>query len=1112
MKLDYRQRLLATTLLVGASVLATPAIAQDVPPTDGSPTDLTNPSGPVEAQPTPSTSAEGEPVEQAQDIVVTGSRIPQPNLEAQAPVTVVTNQDIKLSGATRIEDLLNSLPSVSAEQASGVSNGASGTATVDLRGLGSKRTLVLVNGRRLVPGDPFTPSSADLNFIPSSIIKRVEVLTGGASSTYGADAVAGVVNFIMDTNFSGIRFDGQYGVYQHSNGNKVLPDLLDLRANSGFAGFGYPKGSVVDGGAFDGTVSIGTGFDDNRGHAVAYFGYRKVRPVTQDRRDYSACVLQVNDSLGDSDGDGQGFDRAGRPNQCGGSLTNRTGTGIFYLPYDPDGDGVAVATSYIGLLGAGGTFEVGAVDRFNFAPTNYFQRPDERYTAGVFANYEISDQIKPYMEFMFMDDRSLAQIAPSGNFGNTLTINCDNPLLSAEQLGIICQGTANNAFGAGGSINVGPDFNLVSGFLGTFPLVVGQTGDAPLEFVDTTRPGVTYNRAFFQLLRRNVEGGPRIADLQHTAFRGVLGTRGDLSKVWSYDAYFQYGRMNYQQTYSNEFSIARITRALDVVDDPRTPGVVDPICRSAVDGSDPLCVPFDIFTGAPVSAAARGYLAAQGFARGQTSEQIANVNFTGLLGEMGFKSPYANDGIAVNFGAEYRKESLELQTDNAFQTGDLSGQGAPTLPVSGDYRVLEAFAEAQIPIIQEGLVEDLSINLGYRKSYYKLSNGRTYDTDTYKIGAEFAPIKDIRFRAAYNRAARAPNIQELFATRFVGLDGATDPCAGRPLTAADFGCLAQLALVNPGSTPANFIGRNIAVNPAGQYNGLLGGTPTLNPETGTTKTIGVVLKPRFLPRLAVTVDYFDIDLKDAIQGFGADAILAQCIAGTTAATVDPSCALVRRNPVSGSIWLSPDGFVIDVPSNVGGVTIKGFEFNGAYSHRLANIGTLSASIIGTRLKSFKTDNGLTEIYDCAGFFGPICSGGTTTSSAPQPKWRHKARLSLAMPSGVGASVAWRRVGKVASEYTSPSSTLSGNGNSYEFGERIKAQNYFDLAGTFTFGDHYNFRLGVNNVLDRDPPLVHSGSGNFGFNLCPVGSCNGNTFPGTYDSLGRYLYAGITLDF
>ena len=552
--LDFRQRLLGTTLLVGANMLAAPALAQDVPPTDGTPTDVSNPSGPVEAQPAPTRSAEGEPVEQTQDIVVTGSRIPQPNLDSAAPVTVVSNQDIKLQGTTRIEDLLNTLPSMTSAQAAGISNGATGTAEADLRGLGPKRTLVLVNGRRMIPGDPTsTNQSADLNLIPAAIVKRVEVLTGGASSVYGADAVSGVVNFIMDTNFTGIRFDGQYGFYQHDNddpsvsGGLNVSDILEARIAAGFAGYGYPKGSVADGGAFDGTVSMGAGFDDNRGHALAYFGYRKVRPITQDRRDYSACVIQNNG--------------AGVP-QCGGSATSAEGNVFLF-------DGGTTSPYTI----APGRTLVPGLTRYNFAPTNYFQRPDERYIAGAFANYEINDLIQPYLEFMFMDDRTLAQIAPSGNFGNTLTINCDNPLISAQQRGIICD----------------PE-NLISGFVGNYPLTPSSGGSAtPINFIDPTT-GLPYNRGFFQLLRRNVEGGPRIADLRHTSYRGVLGTRGDLSRVFAYDSYFQYGRTVYSQVFKNEFSIARLTRALDVIDDPRTPGV-DPICRSALDGSDPTCVP-----------------------------------------------------------------------------------------------------------------------------------------------------------------------------------------------------------------------------------------------------------------------------------------------------------------------------------------------------------------------------------------------------------------------------------------------------------------------------------------------------------------------------------------
>src|SRR5512139_1488678 len=214
MRTNLRQNLLATTLLVCASALGAPAWAQDTAPAASEPT------GPVEAQPTPSVSAEGEDVQTGADIIVTGSRIPQPNLESAAPVTVVNDQDVKLSGSTRVEDVLNQLPSVGAAQASGVSNGATGTAEVDLRYLGAKRSLVLVNGRRLMPGDPnSTNQSADLNVIPASIIRRAEVLTGGASSVYGADAVAGVVNFIMDTSFEGVRFDGNYSIWQHNQDN-----------------------------------------------------------------------------------------------------------------------------------------------------------------------------------------------------------------------------------------------------------------------------------------------------------------------------------------------------------------------------------------------------------------------------------------------------------------------------------------------------------------------------------------------------------------------------------------------------------------------------------------------------------------------------------------------------------------------------------------------------------------------------------------------------------------------------------------------------------------------------------------------------------------------------
>lgn len=989
-------------------------------------------------------------------IVVTGSRIANPNLTAASPVTAVDATEIRLSGTTRTEDLLNSLPQVVASQTNTLANGATGTATVDLRGLGSSRTLVLINGRRLMTGDPnSTSSAADLNFIPSALVKRVDVLTGGASATYGADAVAGVVNFVMDTDFEGFRIDTNYGVNQHKNRNKVTPPLLNARQNAGFAGFDYPKGNVVDGGNFDATISFGLNFDEGRGRATAYFGYRKTRPILQSRRDYSACTIQENDSLAG------GFTPSA-PLQCGGSLTNRTGTAIFYTN--------DTSSSTVGTFGPG-VLRQGVVDRFNFAPTNHFQRPDERYTAGVFADYEISEAIHPYMEFMFMDDRTVAQIAPSGNFGNTLTINCDNPLLSANQRGQLCA----------------PN-NLIVGQIGNFPLatglyqgIFGTAAPGPIAYTDPVT-GATYNKGFMQLLRRNVEGGPRINDLQHTAFRTVLGTRGDLSPAWSYDAYYQYGRTNYSQVYSNEFSIRRLGNALDAVAGPN--GTV--VCRSVLTGADPNCVPYDIFSG-NVSQAAVNYLSSTGFLKGYTSQQVLSGQLTGLLGEYGLKTPWANDGVNIAIGAEYRKDALDLQSDNAFATGDLSGQGAATPPVSGSYNVRELFGEVNIPLIQDSFIYELSFNGAYRYSKYKTSNGRSFKTDTYKLEAAFAPVRDIKIRGTFAKAARVPNIQELFAPQIVALDATSDLCAGRAITAADIGCLAQ----------GLRIGQTITANPAQQYNGLIGGNPNLNPEKSTTKTVGVLFQPTFLPGFSLSVDYFDIKVKDFIQGFGSDAIQASCVNDQNL----EACALVNRNP-AGSLWLTPDGFVRNIPTNVGGIQTKGYEVNGSYARNVGP-GRLSFNIAGTLLDSYVVDNGLTELYDCKGYFGQTCGN-------PLPKWRHRARATYQMENGIGLSLAWRYLSSVKIEFQSPSASLAGS--FYDFDAKIKAQSYFDLAFTVDLDDRMTWRLGANNIMDRQPPLVGSGSGNFGASGCAATTCNGNTYPGTYDALGRYIYTGITLNF
>ncbi len=1034
MKFTIRQRLLTTTLLLSAGLIAAPAFAQTQPtPPDANPPETT---APVEGTTTPSVSAEGEQVDEAQDIVVTGSRIPQPNLTSASPVTVISSQEVKLQGTTRTEDLLNSLPQTFAGQGSNISNGATGTATVDLRGLGAARTLVLINGRRLMPGDPRSPV-ADLNFVPSSLIKRVDVLTGGASSTYGADAVAGVVNFIMDTSFTGLRLDGQVSVFNHNNDlSGDVIEAIDAR------GFPRPRGMSTNGAARDLSAAIGAGFDDNRGHVMGYATYRKQDAVLQSSRDYSACSLTAT-----SPSQQRSASVNGREFNCGGSATSANGT--FFT---------GVGTFQVG---PNRTFIPGSTP-FNFAPFNYYQRPNERYTFGVFAEYEISEGAKPYLEAMFMDDQSVAQIAPSGNFFATDTINCDNPLLSAQQRGLIC--------------------------------VPANT------FVDDN--GVTQASAY--TARRNVEGGGRRDDLQHTAYRVVAGLRGGLLPGVSYDAYYQFGKTILAQTYFNDFSITRISRAQDVVTDSRAGSATlgQPVCRSVITGLDPSCVPYDIFGNGTVTQAALDYLQTPGFSRGDVQQTIAQADFTFDGGEYGLRAPWTDRGVGLNVGAQYLKNKLTFNTDQAFTSGDLAGQGGPTIGVSGEFDVRELFGEIQVPLVTNSFFDELTLSAGYRYSDYKVADNR-FSTDTYKVALEFAPVSDVRFRASYNRAVRAPNVVELFSAQSLGLSGSEDPCAGTASGGLVNGLTAaQCALT--GVSAAQF--GNIVANPADQYNGFLGGNPNLEPETADSYTVGVVLQPRFIPGLAITIDAFDIRVKDAIGTIGFDTIVDQCLQSGDAFF----CDRINRAPGSGSLFLGNGpsaGFVTDLNTNVGGVTTRGIDVNGSYARQLGTFAKFNVSLVGTYLDELEI-NPLADIkYNCVGFFGNQC--GT-----PNPKWRHKLRAGFTFPNGIGISGQWRHFSRVKVDALSNDEDLAGvertataNGSPalFDGNRELKAQNFFDLTLTARVKDQYSFRIGANNIFDRTPPLA-------GGQVVFAGAGNGNTFPQVYDSLGRYLFAGFTVDF
>lgn len=993
------------------------------------------------------------------EVVVTGSRIPQPNLTSASPVTVVGAEDVQTRGVTRTEDLVNQLPQVFAAQGSSYANAATGTATVDLRGLGPNRTLVLIDGRRLQNGTPAATAgntAPDLNFIPSALIERVELVTGGASAVYGADAVAGVVNFIMQKDFEGVRLDLQYSGFQHKNESRIQDVIRARQAGALNPGqFPIPEETVWDGGTTDLNLVIGANTADGRGNVTAYVGYRNVQAVTQDQRDYSACALN-NTATGP-----HGF-------TCGGSGTTSPAQ---LLP----GGGTESALTLDPTAPGGMGFRPysAARDAFNFAPTNYYQRPDERYVLGAFAHYELNEHADVYTQLMFMDDHTVAQIAPSGIFGQNININCeDNPYLNAAMADALCNSAIDQ---------VPDDPNR--------PETLGPNNDADFDPNNGQQASVA-------VLRRNTEGGGRQADLRHTAYRGVIGLRGDLGDGWRYDVFGQYGVVTYQQVYYNEFALSRVLKANDVVVDPQTGQAA---CRSAVpslagSNSDPNCRPYNLFSLGGPSAESLAYVQTPGFQNGEYSQTVVSGIVTGDLGQYGVKTPWTEDGIGVALGTEYRRESLDLNTDVAFQTGDLLGQGGATLPSQGSYDLYELFGEARIPLISDRpFFHSLSAELGYRWSDYSLG----FDTSTYKIAGDWAPIEDFRVRASFNRAVRAPNIVELYATTNVVLNGTTDPCETDPDTGVPGWSAEQCA--RTGVSAAQY--GNISANIAGQYNGQTGGNPDLDPEKSDTVSVGLVATPTFLPGFSLSVDWYNIQVEKRIGQIGQDVTLERC-----ANTGDPFfCDLIQRAPGTGSLWLSNNGYIIDTTFNTGKLEVEGVDVEANYRmdfadysafSALENYGGIAFNFQGSYLKDYlvTTLPGDTP-FDCAGTYGNVCTGSAVPAAAPMPEWRHKARLTWRSPWDLEVSGTWRHISEISvdsEDYVGPDA-------------KLKAMDYFDLAGTWGVRENVTMRFGVNNIFDKAPPLVTQSN-------CPAGPCNGNTYPSTYDAMGRYLFVGARMDF
>ncbi len=918
------------------------------------------------------------------EIVVTGSRIPRPNFTSNSPISTISEQELDLQQPIDVEQVLRTLPQFSSGNSSSTNNGSSGTSTIDLRGLTTPRTLVLIDGKRIVGFDP--NGLVDVTAIPVAMLERVDIVTGGASAVYGSDAMAGVVNFVLKDDFNGAQIDTDYSITGDNDGRREA--------------YG---------------VTLGADLDNGRGNVALYVGHLSQEPINMDARAFGVAAL-------DSD--------TGNP---GGSETSiptviDTGSGrIQVRPASPTGFGVPI-------------------QKFNFNPQNLYQGPQERWQGLAIASYDLTPNIEAYARFLYTSTDTAPALASTATFGFAFEIPLDSPFLSPAQ----------RTFLAGD--------NPVA------PCAVAAAGDC-----------VTIG-----LRRRMIELGPRQYEFNYDTFQALAGLRGDLTGAlsnWSWDITYAHGENSLKRQQRNDIDANRIQQALYALDPAQ--------CLNQSNG----CAPINFFDpSTPMTDAALNFIRLDLQLQSQTTQDYFVTNLTGDLGPL--KSPFAESPIGVAFGTEWRRETSDFRPDAASASGASPGFGQ-TLAIAGEYDVWEVYSEALVPLIENApFAKALNLELGYRRSDYSTSGS----VESYKYGAEWAPVEDIRFRGMFQRAVRAANIAELF-TPLTPSTGnlTTDPCAQ---TALSSGALYNLCLgtgapqgrLNAGTVPGPI---------SGQINNFVGGNPVLDPETSDTVTFGFVAQPRFLEGLTVSLDYYDITIADAIALRPASDIIAGCYSAARNPSANPNsadCNLVIRNTLTGDLSGPLNFGVVQAFQNIAEIETSGIDLSVAYRRDLGGMGTIAFNFDGTHtMDSNYKPSPSSAVVECAGRYGQACglpSTATQSVGAPVPEYRWVQRTTWTV-GGFDLSYRWRHLSGVTLD--------TQTGNILPAFQSIDAYNYIDLALAWDINDTFRFNANVTNVFDKDPPIVGNDTGSTTFN-------SGNTYPGTYDVLGRVFTVGLTAKF
>ena len=958
------------------------------------------------------------------ELIVTGSRIPRPNLEQPTPVSVISPTVIEQAGPQNLGDIINQLPGVgSTATVRANSNNFSNTAgisSIDLRNLGTSRTLVLVDGQRHVNGD-VSFNAVDVNSIPTALVDHVEVVTGGASAIYGSDAVSGVVNIIMKKRFEGVLMNAQIGSYKdfgakYSADVTVGKTFLDDRLNITATGF-YQKENTIWVRDVPGAHNFGTitNFNDLTGPVNPTF--------------YSSRSARRNDHIPDS---------LWVPN-IGSDLVTPNGVLLNANTFDP---------------------------QFSFDAAGHLVPIPRRTGFNSFAFAQLPENCQ---DCYFGEDLN-QEASPVETKGFNVRSNFDwTPHLHATLDAKFVQVNVNNVIQPSfsfGDYQLQPD----NGFI-TPELRAALAGTDPADY---------------PFIAKFLQPGGRTQDIRRQTFRIVAGLNGDFDAGFAqinWDAALNYGKVKNKITNNSLELNNNFAAALDTVIDPRTgqaacrinvQGINSGVYTGTVNGSgatineaaaSPGCVPYNPF-GLNISQGALQYAFGAFSTKDTLSQEVASLNLNFDTSRF-FKLQGGPIGVAL--GAEYRMERTKDVNDPALVNGLTENLSQDA---SGGYNVQEAYVELSAPIFKDFalLLNELTVDAAFRGADYSTVG----KVGAYKFSGTYGPVSWLKFRSTYSRAIRAPNITEAFLPPSPGFFNITDPCSAENIGAnSNFAHNCQTAGIPPGfvaSTNASIVGQT-------------SGNPNLDPEKSISYTGGIVFQPPIVPGLSVTLDFYGIKIKNAITQVSAQDVINNCFGSVN---LDPNfCSLFTRNPTTHNInfvrttfvnaaKLTTQGYELHVNyvHDVSPLT----ERWDATRWMTGSINfDLSADYL-VRLRSFpfQTDPTTYHVLE-----GRVTNINSATASEGTPRWKGIADLTYKQgPTTVNWQV--RYVGKAALTNLDRTSVDRSEALSVPF---VSPVFYHDISVRYKLGDRFGrwsdgaeVYVGVNNVFDEQTPFMTIGAG------------------------------------